>query len=78
MKRLVMGLQAQQAAEKEVKMLQGILPICSHCKKIRKDDGLWIQVESYVRDHSEVNFSHGICPDCMDKHYGEYLDEEKQ
>ena len=44
--------------------------------KCRKDDGLWTQVEYYVKDHSEVDFSHGICPDCMKKHYGEYLDDE--
>jgi hypothetical protein len=74
--RLVKGLQAQNAAEIEVKILQGILPICSHCKKIRKKDGLWIQLESYVKDHAEVDFTHGICPECMGKHYSEYLDEE--
>jgi len=56
----------------EVKTLRGILPICSYCKKIRDDDGYWNQVEVYVRDRSDANFSHGICPDCMKKHYPEY------
>ncbi len=52
-------------AMKEIKTLQGIIPICAHCKNIRDDKGLWSQVEVYVRDHSEAEFSHGICPDCM-------------
>ncbi|MBD0373144.1 MAG: response regulator transcription factor [Pyrinomonadaceae bacterium] len=47
-----------------VKQLQGMLPICSYCKKIRDDRNYWEQVESYIAKHSEVKFSHGICPDC--------------
>lgn len=53
----------------EVKTLQGILPICSHCKKIRDDKGYWNQVEAYIHAHSDAQFSHGICPECMKKHY---------
>jgi hypothetical protein len=53
----------------EVRMLSGLLPICSSCKKIRDDGGAWHQVESYVRDHSEATFTHGICPDCVQKLY---------
>jgi hypothetical protein len=53
----------------EVKILRGILPICSFCKKIRNDKGYWEQVEIYVRQHSNVEFSHSICPECIDKHY---------
>lgn len=53
----------------EIKTLRGIIPICSHCKNIRDDEGYWQQVEIYVRDHSEAEFSHSICPDCMQKHY---------
>jgi hypothetical protein len=53
----------------EVIVLRGILPICSLCKKIRDDDGYWHQVESYVRSHSEADFTHGICPDCMKELY---------
>jgi len=48
----------------EVKTLRGFLPICSSCKKIRSDEGSWQQIESYIRDHSDAEFSHGICPDC--------------
>jgi len=55
----------------EVKTLRGILPICSFCKKIRNDKGYWDQVEVYIRDHTDVDFSHGVCPDCMEKHYPE-------
>jgi DNA-binding response OmpR family regulator len=51
-----------------VKQLQGILPICAYCKKIRTDDKYWHQVEDYVRQHSEVRFSHSICPDCWEIH----------
>lgn len=50
-----------------VKTLRGILPICAWCKKIRDDEGYWKQIESYVRDHTEAEFSHGICPTCAAK-----------
>ena len=53
----------------KVKTLSGMLPICSSCKKIRDDEGYWHQVESYVKAHSEAEFTHGICPDCMHKLY---------
>jgi PAS domain S-box-containing protein len=53
-----------------VKTLRGLIPICSSCKKIRDDKGFWSQVEVYVRDRSEAEFSHGICPECMKKLYG--------
>jgi PAS domain S-box-containing protein len=53
-----------------VKTLRGLIPICASCKKIRDDKGYWSQVEVYVRDHSEAEFSHGICPDCMKTLYG--------
>ncbi len=53
----------------KVKQLQGILPICMHCKRIRNDKGYWNQLETYISDHSEAEFSHGLCPDCMKKHY---------
>jgi GAF domain-containing protein len=53
----------------EVKKLSGLLPICANCKKIRDDKGYWNQVESYISSHSEVEFSHGICPECAQKLY---------
>ena len=51
----------------QIKQLQGLLPICSYCKKIRDDQNYWRQVEDYVTEHSEAQFSHGICPDCYEK-----------
>jgi AmiR/NasT family two-component response regulator len=54
-----------QDALAKVKMLRGMLPICANCKKIRDDKGYWHQVEIFIRDHSEAELSHGICPDCM-------------
>tara|TARA_B100000614_G_scaffold262444_1_gene295975 strand:- start:1329 stop:2597 length:1269 start_codon:yes stop_codon:yes gene_type:complete len=54
----------------EIKTLKGIVPICSSCKKIRDDKGYWNQLESYIQKHSEASFSHGICPECLDKLYG--------
>ena len=51
-------------ALKRVKQLQGLLPICSYCKKIRNDRNYWEQVDAYVASHSEAQFSHGVCPDC--------------
>jgi hypothetical protein len=59
----------EQRALGELSVLQGILPICSHCKRIRADDGRWSQLEVYVRRHSEADFSHGICPDCEQKFF---------
>jgi len=53
-----------EEALSSVKQLQGLLPICSYCKKIRDDQNYWEQVESYIARHSEAQFSHGICPDC--------------
>jgi PAS domain S-box-containing protein len=58
-----------QKSLSEVKTLRGFLPICSHCKKIRDDKGYWNQIESYIQDHSETEFSHGICPECAKKYY---------
>jgi len=58
-----------QEALNEIKILRGIIPICSHCKKIRNDDGIWEKIEKYFDEHSEAKFSHGICPDCMTKYY---------
>lgn len=56
-------------AKKEVKMLQGFLPICSHCKKIRNDAGAWQELEGYIHQHSEATFTHYICSKCMKEHF---------
>lgn len=61
--------QELQASLANVKTLRGLIPICCLCKKIRDDKGYWNQIESYIRDHSEVDFSHGLCPDCAKKLY---------
>lgn len=61
-----------QNALSEVKTLRGFLPICAHCKNIRDDKGYWSRIELYIRDHSDAEFSHGICPDCAKKHYPDY------
>lgn len=58
----------------EVKTLRGIVPICSFCKKVRDDKGFWDQVEVYVRDRTEADFSHSICPVCMRQHYPDLMD----
>jgi DNA-binding NtrC family response regulator len=57
---------------KELKALKGILPICSFCKKIRDDKGYWNQLEEYISEHSEAEFSHGMCPDCAKKYREEW------
>jgi PAS domain S-box-containing protein len=58
--------------ESEIKQLRGMLPICSSCKKIRDDKGYWSQIETYIKEHSEAEFTHGICPECLIKLYPEY------
>ena len=63
-----------QDALDEIKTLRGIIPICSHCRQVRDDEGLWKQIEEYIRTHSEAMFSHGICPDCLKEHYPEQHD----
>lgn len=63
-----------QASNREIRLLQGILPICANCKKIRDDDGSWQQFEAYVRDHSDADFSHGLCPECRARLYPEFSD----
>jgi phosphoserine phosphatase RsbU/P len=65
-----------EAALAHVKTLSGLLPICSGCKKIRDDKGYWSHVESYVQQHSEATFTHGLCPDCTRKYFPEQ-DENK-
>lgn len=60
----------RQALE-DIKTLQGILPICMHCKKIRNDTGYWEQVEGYISHHSEALFTHSVCPECIQKYYSE-------
>lgn len=65
-----------QEALAQVKTLKGMLPICSHCKKVRDDEGYWQQIEQFIHDRSEAEFSHSICPDCFKKHYPEFCEDE--
>jgi hypothetical protein len=62
---------------REVKALKGLLPICSFCKKIRIKNSTWIPIEKYIDEHSEVELTHGFCPDCMREHYGVELSSQK-
>jgi len=65
----------------EVKSLRGIVPICSHCKNIRDDKGYWNKLELYIQEHSEAEFSHGICPECTEKLYSKedwYIEMKKK
>ena len=64
-----------QDAATKIKTLSGLLPICSNCKKIRDDKGYWKQIESYIRDHSEAEFTHSMCPICAKKFYPEFFQE---
>jgi len=66
-----------QSALEEVRTLRGILPICSFCKNIRDDNGSWHQLEAYVTERSDAEFSHGICPGCAQKHYPECFENGK-
>jgi DNA-binding NtrC family response regulator len=66
-------LELQEALSK-VKQLSGLLPICASCKKIRDDKGYWTQVEVYMREHTEIDFTHTICPECTKKLYPEYYE----
>jgi len=60
----------------QIKTLSGLIPICASCKKIRDDKGYWNQLETYIQEHSQAEFSHGICPDCMKKLYGDFLEKD--
>lgn len=61
-----------QAALDQIKTLKGLLPICAQCKKIRDDEGYWHGVEVYIREHSDADFSHGICPSCLQILYPDF------
>ena len=67
-----------QVALENVKTLSGMLPICASCKKIRDDKGYWHQVEEYIHEHSNAQFSHGLCPSCFKKMYPEFEEMKKK
>ncbi len=64
----------QQHAIDHIRTLKGILPICASCKKARDDEGYWQQVEVYIQEHTDVGFSHGVCPDCIRRLYPDFAD----
>jgi hypothetical protein len=64
-------------ALREVKILQGLIPICAKCKQIRDDKGSWRPFEEYIKEHSEADFSHGLCPACAKELYGDHLSQRK-
>ncbi len=72
---LIAGLQDALA---QVKTLRGLLPICARCKRIRDDQGYWHSVETYIREHSEADFSHGICPECARELYPELFSDAEE
>ena len=72
--RLILDLREALAS---VRTLRGMLPICAACKKIRDDQGYWQAVEHYISEHSEAEFSHGLCPDCMKRLYPEFHEEDE-
>ncbi len=67
-----------ERSTKEIRKLRGFLPICANCKKIRDDQGYWTQVETYISNHSETEFSHGICPECAAKIYPELFKKDAE
>lgn len=71
-------IQKLQESLKEVKKLSGLLPICSSCKNIRDDKGYWNKVEQYISEHADIQFTHGICPDCAEKLYPEFVAKAKK
>jgi DNA-binding response OmpR family regulator len=73
--RLAARVRELEEAHSREKRLQGLLPICSYCKKIRSDQNYWQQVEEYISDHADVLFSHSICPECFNHVYSEWQRE---
>jgi len=77
-KALSRKIKSLEEALNHVKQLQGLLPICSYCKKVRDDNNYWHQVEEYISNYSDAKFSHGICPDCFEKYAKADLEEFKR
>jgi len=71
-----------QDAMARIKTLSGLLPTCAWCRKVRDDDGYWKKVETYIEEHSEASFTHGICPECLQKNdpeaYKDFIDSNKE
>jgi len=70
-------ISALREALNSIKVLKGLIPVCAWCKKARNDKGYWDNLENYIREHSEADFTHGICPECLDKAFSEMDDREE-
>ena len=68
---------ALEEARAQIKVLRGIIPICSYCKQIRDDKGYWNQLEKFLTENSEAFFSHGICPKCLREHHPEFIEDDE-
>ncbi len=66
----ILTISATSKILKQLKYIEGFLPVCSHCKKIRIEDGRWLPIEQYIAMHSDAVFTHSYCPECMVKYYG--------
>jgi len=71
----LVALTARQS--REIKVLRGRLAICMWCKRIRDEGGSWQKLETYIAEHSEADFSHGLCPECKQEHYGDLFDKKR-
>jgi len=67
-----------QAASEHIETLQGILPVCANCHRIRTDEDSWQKIEAYLEQHANIQVSHGVCPECMEKLYPEFMRDEKK
>jgi len=65
-------------ALENVKLLSGLLPICAHCKSVRNDKGYWEAVEEYISEKTDVHFSHGLCPKCIEKFYPDFMPKKNR
>lgn len=72
------AIREKEQALAQVKVLSGLLPICTHCRKVRDDAGYWRNLETYVSDHSTCIFSHSLCESCLKQHYGHILGEDSE
>jgi sigma-B regulation protein RsbU (phosphoserine phosphatase) len=75
---LAAKIEELREALEQIKALRGIVPICRHCKQIRDDQGYWNQVETYISRYSDAQFSHGICPECLEKYYSEFVEGDDE
>ena len=70
------ALRERERALEDVRVLRGLLPICASCKKIRENGGYWTEIEWYIKNHSEADFSHGVCPECAKRLYPDFYKEK--